>query len=80
FTSDFVARQIYRYKHGNSLEGYIKSTLSIYDMKDSGTVTNQIVDIGKGNSTLCYYRALRYPPDHPKKYQLTPQYWYEVGI
>jgi hypothetical protein len=42
--------------------------------------TNDLLEITGSNSTLCYYRALRYPPDHPKKYELTTQYWYEIGI
>lgn len=32
------------------------------------------------NSTLCYYKANRYPPYHPQKYQLTPDFWYEIGM
>ncbi|KAJ3619831.1 hypothetical protein MTP99_005485 [Tenebrio molitor] len=81
FTSDFVARQIYRFQNNSSLQGYILSTMSVYNMNETITFgTNDLLEITGSNSTLCYYRALRYPPDHPKKYELTTQYWYEIGI
>ncbi|RZC38654.1 Anoctamin domain containing protein, partial [Asbolus verrucosus] len=76
FTSNFVAREIYKFQHDNSLVGYIESTLSLYDMKDAHSTTIATYN----NSTLCYYKSLSYPPDHPEKYKLRPQYWYEVGM
>ncbi|XP_068913177.1 anoctamin-4-like isoform X4 [Tenebrio molitor] len=81
FTSDFVVRQIYIYQHGGSLDGYINSTLSIYDMRDHNAEITPEARINPiNNSSLCYYKGLRFPPDHPKKYQLTPSFWYEMGM
>ncbi|GJQ80689.1 putative anoctamin 6 [Trypoxylus dichotomus] len=30
------------------------------------------------NITTCYYHGKRYPPDHPKKYALTEDYFYQL--
>ncbi|XP_044261982.1 anoctamin-3-like isoform X2 [Tribolium madens] len=81
FTTDVVPREIYRFRH-KTLKGYVESTLSIYDMKDNtrlddNDLKEMFVD---SNSTWCYYRASRYPPDHPKKYKLTNAFWYEIGV
>ncbi|CAH1381572.1 unnamed protein product [Tenebrio molitor] len=80
FTSDFVSREIYKYKHGNTLKGYIESTLSVVDLKDVLQYGDSDMLVYENKSTLCYYRASRYPPDHPQKYELTSQYWFEVGM
>ncbi|XP_063913062.1 anoctamin-3-like [Zophobas morio] len=77
FTSDFVAREIFKYRH-NSLKGYIQSALSVYDMKD--TLKLNDVKLRDNNSTICHYTALRYPPDHPRKYELTNEYWFQIGM
>lgn len=34
----------------------------------------------KPTNSVCYYSGKRYPPEHPKKYQLTTEYWFEITI
>ncbi|XP_063912681.1 anoctamin-3-like isoform X1 [Zophobas morio] len=95
FTSDFVVREIYKYSHNGSLAGYIRSTLSrecyflftilneviVYDMRDyEEPLSGEPAVNPINNSTLCFYTAARHPPDHPKKYKLTPMYWYITGM
>ena len=47
----------------------MKDTLKLNDVK-----------LRDNNSTICHYTALRYPPDHPRKYELTNEYWFQIGM
>lgn len=51
-------------------------------MKDNKRVDSDDIAqmILQRNTTLCYYSALRHPPDHPQKYELTNDYWYQIGV
>lgn len=40
----------------------------------------KVANVPKPTISVCYYTAKRYPPEHPKKYQLTTEYWYEITI
>jgi hypothetical protein len=35
---------------------------------------------GPTNISVCYYPGKRYPPDHPEKYELTDDHWYNLTI
>ncbi|XP_074029193.1 anoctamin-4 isoform X2 [Leptinotarsa decemlineata] len=74
FTSDFVAREVYRYKHNGSLVGFVNSTLSEYATKDFHVYNEQ----GSAPVDICYYRAMRQPPTTADKYEFTSDYWMDV--
>ncbi|XP_064214000.1 anoctamin-3 isoform X2 [Tribolium castaneum] len=80
FTSDFVARIVYRFAKNETLVGYIKGTMSLYDMADYGRTLQAKSLTSNRSSRMCYYKALRYPPDHPKEYQPSDYFYYEAGM
>ncbi|XP_044261983.1 anoctamin-3-like [Tribolium madens] len=81
FTSDFVARIVYKATHNKSLDGYIEWTMSLYNLDDyDKPIKSKALRASNNSSRLCYYKALRYPPDHPKEYQQTDYFFYETGM
>ncbi|XKL65383.1 hypothetical protein PGB90_008803 [Kerria lacca] len=81
YTSDYIPRKIYQYFYSknNTLEGYIDSSLSVFNT--SHFVTNQN-KLGKGFNTepeTCQYRGYRYGPNHEYAYELSGQYYLVFG-
>jgi hypothetical protein len=65
----------------NDHSRFTNSKQPVYDMRDHNAEITPEARINRiNNSSLCYYKGLRFPPDHPKKYQLTPSFWYEMGM
>jgi hypothetical protein len=65
----------------NDHSRFTNSKQPVYDMRDHNAEITPEARINPiNNSSLCYYKGLRFPPDHPKKYQLTPSFWYEMGM
>ncbi|KAL1492122.1 hypothetical protein ABEB36_012611 [Hypothenemus hampei] len=71
FTSDFVAREVYRYNNGNgSLSGWINSTLAKYATKDY-----KAYDRIENKAQFCYFRGYYYPPESSHRYTISQTYW-----
>ncbi|XP_067437353.1 anoctamin-6 [Thunnus thynnus] len=86
FTSDMIPRLVYYwsfsvYPYGdhasNTMEGYINSSLSVFNIKDFSNTSKPLstpYDI-----TTCRYRDFRYPPGHPKEYEYNMYYWHVIA-
>ncbi|XP_070618034.1 anoctamin-3 isoform X1 [Erythrolamprus reginae] len=78
-TSDYIPRFVYAYKYGpcvnegysqeKCLEGYVNSSLSIFDLSE----------LGKGYSGYCRYRDYRAPPWSSTPYEFTLQFWHVLA-
>ncbi|KAJ8985730.1 hypothetical protein NQ317_014381, partial [Molorchus minor] len=89
FTSDFVGREVYRARF-NGLRGFVNYTLSgnrvdefcqhllIIIFVEFAADDYYLYERLKQNVSVCYYRGMRYPPDHPQRYQLNSNYWTEL--
>ncbi|GJQ82515.1 hypothetical protein Trydic_g23909, partial [Trypoxylus dichotomus] len=73
FTIDFIPRQIYLYSSNRS-DTYIETTLSVFDTNDFPNKQNVT------HPPFCHYKAKRYPPSHPSKYNLSKDHWYELAM
>ncbi|XP_078138003.1 anoctamin-6 [Centroberyx gerrardi] len=89
FTSDMIPRLVYYwsfsvYPYGehshHTMEGYINSTLSIFNIDD---FTNQSRPLNMPywfkNTTSCRYRDFRYPPGHYREYEYSIYYWHVIA-
>ncbi|CAH1107120.1 unnamed protein product [Psylliodes chrysocephalus] len=73
FTSNVVDFEVYRL-HWFSTGGFHNTTISAFDIRDFVFFeTKQVQE-------WCYYPGRRYPPDHPRKYQVTTDYWFMLGL
>jgi hypothetical protein len=76
WTSDLVPKMYYRSTFGVSSIGYVNHTLAIFDTKDF--LPGQAPDTDYYNNITfptCRYRAYRYGPDSPNKYEYTMEFW-----
>lgn len=79
YTSDFIPRLVYTsvYSSDGTLWGYINNSLSRFNTSDfpdkirplESTLNNVTIKI-------CRYQDYRYPPEEPKKYKLSMEYWH----
>uniref|UniRef100_A0A671UC36 Anoctamin n=1 Tax=Sparus aurata TaxID=8175 RepID=A0A671UC36_SPAAU len=90
FTSDMIPRLVYYWSFsvypygkssGHTMEGYINSSLSVFNTDD---FSNFSMPIGKvPNMTtcryVCVYRDFRFPPGHDRQYEYTMQYWHVIA-
>uniref|UniRef100_A0A671UEA9 Anoctamin n=1 Tax=Sparus aurata TaxID=8175 RepID=A0A671UEA9_SPAAU len=86
FTSDMIPRLVYYWSFsvypygkssGHTMEGYINSSLSVFNTDD---FSNFSMPIGKvPNMTTCRYRDFRFPPGHDRQYEYTMQYWHVIA-
>uniref|UniRef100_A0A3B4TR31 Anoctamin n=1 Tax=Seriola dumerili TaxID=41447 RepID=A0A3B4TR31_SERDU len=86
FTSDMIPRLVYYwsfsvYPYGdhsnNTMEGYIDSSLSIFNTSDFSK--SSVPATESGLITTCRYRDFRYPPGHPRQYEHNVYYWHVVA-
>ncbi|KAM3587487.1 uncharacterized protein V6R79_006729 [Siganus canaliculatus] len=86
FTSDMIPRLVYYwsfsvYPYGdhstNTMEGYINSSLSVFDTKDFSNFSKPIGVFT--NITTCRYRDFRFPPGHHREYQYNMLYWHVIA-
>ncbi|KAM6962138.1 anoctamin-6 [Tautogolabrus adspersus] len=86
FTSDMIPRLVYYWSfsvypygdYGNhTMEGYINTSLSIFDIKDFSNYSRPM-DTPE-NITTCRYRDFRYPPGNPREYEFTVYYWHVIA-
>ena len=67
---------VYKFKYSENfnLVGYIDYSLSVFNTSDYSA------DMGSDNDDIdpptCQYRGYRNGPEHPNKYDLSPQYWH----
>uniref|UniRef100_A0AAQ5YB93 Anoctamin n=1 Tax=Amphiprion ocellaris TaxID=80972 RepID=A0AAQ5YB93_AMPOC len=90
FTSDMIPRLVYYwsfsvYPYGdhpdNTMEGYINSSLSVFNISDfhsRSLVTNTSIPSNFSSSLLFFfrYRDFRFPPGHPRQYEHNVYYWH----
>ncbi|KAJ9577168.1 hypothetical protein L9F63_006290, partial [Diploptera punctata] len=70
-TSDFIPRLVYKVKHNGDLTGYIHDFyLSEFNTSDYG--------VGPLPFKTCRYIGFRLPPNSPRKYQLSTDYWHTL--
>nr|CAH7749348.1 unnamed protein product [Callosobruchus chinensis] len=74
-TSEFVPMSMYKYFHSGDVQGFINTTLSSFRVSDF-----TIIPRSDDPPEYCYYMGWRYPPDHPKEYLLTDEFWMVVAI
>ncbi|KAG8315422.1 Anoctamin-4 [Homalodisca vitripennis] len=79
YTSDYIPRMVYAFVYSptNTLEGYIDSSLSLFNTSDF--VDDMGIDkdaLEEDEPPTCQYRGYRNGPDHEDKYGLSPQYWH----
>ncbi|CAH1119328.1 unnamed protein product [Phaedon cochleariae] len=74
FGSNFVPRILYRSQNGNSLTGFINSTLSEFAVDDFPETRSL------ENVTTCLYFGRRYPPSHSRSYELTSDFWILIAV
>ncbi|XP_070784806.1 anoctamin-6 isoform X1 [Enoplosus armatus] len=86
FTSDMIPRLVYYwsfsvYPYGghtnNTMEGYINSTLSIFNTDDFSMDSRPLNT--RYNISSCRYRDFRYPPGHPRQYEYNIYYWHVIA-
>lgn len=70
---EFIPRQIYIYSK-NKTKNFIETGLSLFDTDDFPDKK------GIEHPKYCYYKSKRHPPTHPRKYEFTKDYWYEISI
>lgn len=88
FTSDMIPRLVYYwsfsvYPYGdhphNTMEGYINSSLSVFNISDF-PVNSQVRDLPVPlNVSICRYRDFRFPPGHPRQYEHNVYYWHVIA-
>ncbi|KAK2162685.1 hypothetical protein LSH36_93g01035 [Paralvinella palmiformis] len=78
WTSDFVPRVVYLfgYSDNQTLTGFINNSLSLFNTANYSDDTRPM-DPGDGftNIGTCRYKAYRLPPDSPRAYGYTEQFW-----
>ncbi|KAM9230725.1 anoctamin-6 isoform 1-T1 [Dugong dugon] len=88
FTSDMIPRLVYYWsfsvppygEHTHyTMDGYINSTLSIFNIMDFKSERRENPYSGLGNHTTCRYRDFRYPPGHPQEYKHNIYYWHVIA-
>uniref|UniRef100_A0A3B4BL81 Anoctamin n=1 Tax=Periophthalmus magnuspinnatus TaxID=409849 RepID=A0A3B4BL81_9GOBI len=86
FTSDMIPRLVYYWsfsvypygqKYSHTMEGYINSSLSIFNISDFPEQSRPLSPTY--NITTCRYRDFRYPPGHTREYEFTVYYWHVVA-
>ncbi|NXQ16830.1 ANO6 protein, partial [Peucedramus taeniatus] len=89
FTSDMIPRLVYYWSfsvppYGShstyTMEGYINSTLSVFNISDFKNASKPFSP-WFGNQTTCrqVYRDLRYPPGHQHQYEHNIYYWHVIA-
>nr|XP_023664764.1 anoctamin-6 [Paramormyrops kingsleyae] len=90
FTSDMIPRLVYYWSFsvfpygnhtGNTMEGYINSSLSVFNIVDFSNISrpNELPYWFNNNITTCRYRDFRYPPGHPRQYEYNIFYWHVIA-
>lgn len=82
FTSDFIPRTLYYSQH-RTMAGYIKSTLSTYNISDLTAMYFNRTEIDIMTSkqiTVCMYQGERNGPMDPHPYQPNYEYWETLAI
>ncbi|XP_030622079.1 anoctamin-6 [Chanos chanos] len=88
FTSDMIPRLVYYWSFSvapyaenstHTMEGYINSTLSVFNITDFTNATRPDDNYHWVNLTTCRYRDFRNPPGHPKQYEYTIYYWHVIA-
>ncbi|XP_075967807.1 anoctamin-6 [Anarhichas minor] len=86
FTSDMIPRLVYYWSfsvypygdhYNNTMQGYINSSLSIFNINDFSNVSKPLKT--PDNITTCRYRDFRYSPGHPRQYEYTIYYWHVIA-
>nr|XP_033471023.1 anoctamin-6 [Epinephelus lanceolatus] len=86
FTSDMIPRLVYYwsfsvYPYGdhpnNTMQGYINTSLSVFDINDFSNYSMPIVT--RHNITTCRYRDFRFPPGHSREYEHNVYYWHVIA-
>ncbi|NXR95045.1 ANO6 protein, partial [Hypocryptadius cinnamomeus] len=89
FTSDMIPRLVYYWSFSvppygshstHTMEGYINSTLSVFNISDFKNASKPSSP-WFGNQTTCrqVYRDLRYPPGHQHQYEHNIYYWHVIA-
>ncbi|XP_021403090.2 anoctamin-6 isoform X3 [Lonchura striata] len=87
FTSDMIPRLVYYWSfsvppYGShstyTMEGYINSTLSVFNISDFKNASKPFSPWFR-NQTTCRYRDLRYPPGHQHQYEHNIYYWHVIA-
>ncbi|XP_011234496.1 anoctamin-6 isoform X2 [Ailuropoda melanoleuca] len=88
FTSDMIPRLVYYWSfsvppYGNhthhTMEGYINSTLSIFNVADFKNQSKGNPDPNAVIPTTCRYRDFRNPPGHEQQYKHSIYYWHVIA-
>ncbi|KAF6735236.1 Anoctamin-6 [Oryzias melastigma] len=88
FTSDMIPRLVYYWSFSvypysdnteHTMQGYINSSLSVFNISDSPFNLTDIAISTPSNITTCRYRDFRYPPGHLWQYEHNIQYWHVIG-
>ncbi|XP_032203851.1 anoctamin-6 isoform X1 [Mustela erminea] len=88
FTSDMIPRLVYYWSfsvppYGNhthyTMEGYINSTLSIFNVSDFKNQSKGNPDPKAVIPTTCRYRDFRNPPGHEQQYKHNIYYWHVIA-
>uniref|UniRef100_A0A452R3G9 Anoctamin n=1 Tax=Ursus americanus TaxID=9643 RepID=A0A452R3G9_URSAM len=88
FTSDMIPRLVYYWSfsvppYGNhthyTMEGYINSTLSIFNVADFKNQSKGNPDPKAVIPTTCRYRDFRNPPGHEQQYKHNIYYWHVIA-
>ncbi|XP_057662421.1 anoctamin-4-like isoform X2 [Diorhabda carinulata] len=77
FTSMFVELEVYTHTKHRLETGFYNFTISAYNISDFVFARKHVDLLGH---KLCFYPGMRYPPNHPEKYQLTPDYWFVLTM
>ncbi|KAM7023139.1 anoctamin-6 isoform 2-T2 [Passerculus sandwichensis] len=87
FTSDMIPRLVYYWSFSvppygshstHTMEGYINSTLSVFNISDFKNESKPSSP-WLGKQTTCRYRDLRYPPGHQHQYEHNIYYWHVIA-
>ncbi|NXR62842.1 ANO6 protein, partial [Rhadina sibilatrix] len=89
FTSDMIPRLVYYWSFSvppygshssHTMEGYINSTLSVFNISDFKNASKPLSP-WSGNQMTCrqVYRDLRYPPGHQHQYEHNIYYWHVMA-
>ncbi|XP_076009396.1 anoctamin-6 [Genypterus blacodes] len=89
FTSDMIPRLVYYwsfsvYPYGeqstHTMEGYINSSLSLFNIKDFSNASKPLHEpYWFRNTNTCRYRDFRFPPGHPREYDYNTLYWHVIA-
>uniref|UniRef100_A0A3P8V4Y3 Anoctamin n=1 Tax=Cynoglossus semilaevis TaxID=244447 RepID=A0A3P8V4Y3_CYNSE len=69
-TSDYIPRFVYAFKYGPCLQGYVNSSLSVFEMDEI---------MNSSQSRYCRYRDYRAPPWNAVPYEFTLQFWHVLA-